>query len=98
MIELLEKRVKSRFSHLLIHFTHPRDLKDFISPLKDILMLRPADSKELKITKGFVDAFNIHVEDFLEDPKVMEYAEYLFESHHDLTPLLNIFVSSLSKS
>ncbi|KAL2916620.1 origin recognition complex subunit 4 [Polyrhizophydium stewartii] len=66
-VELLEKRVKSRFSHRMIHVRHPR-LDTLRRTVRALVTLSPADDGISDA--AFVEAFNDAVESALEDPRV----------------------------
>ncbi|KAJ3224109.1 origin recognition complex subunit 4 [Clydaea vesicula] len=59
-IDLLEKRVKSRFSNRVIHFQQPDSVSSFIEILKFYLSIE--SSNERQIEKQYLEHFNNEVE------------------------------------
>lgn len=91
-LNLLEKRVKSRFSHRMIDFYPCKTFDDYVNIAKSALLLQ--DSSELKLAdcgfdQDYVEKFNEAVEDLFQ----MDGRDVLndwFDISNDIPSLLKI--------
>ena len=89
MIELLEKRVKSRFSHRQIHFLHDFGFDEYMKMASNALQL------ESKHGDPAVDAWNTQVREALADKNLVTALQIQFDLDKDPRALSTILVSSL---
>nr|XP_022335108.1 origin recognition complex subunit 4-like isoform X2 [Crassostrea virginica] len=87
MIELLEKRVKSRFSHRQIHLFNSQTFQDFIVIFKNLLQL---DAKFPDQT--FSGSWNHHIEQLTTDPTVLDVLRQQFEFTKDVRALQQLLM------
>ncbi|KAJ2394754.1 origin recognition complex subunit 4 [Coemansia sp. RSA 2603] len=98
VMDLLEKRVKSRFSHRQIHVCNAKTLDDFISIARVALSIHSSDQQQQQqIPKAFVDTFNSKVEDILSSESVLSYISEVFDIGKDARQILRTFVVAVSK-
>lgn len=64
VVELLEKRVKSRFSHRQIHLFNSETFEDYMEVVRSVLAL-PSNFKD----RQFVQAWSSHIMELLQDGK-----------------------------
>ncbi|XP_068716512.1 origin recognition complex subunit 4-like isoform X1 [Montipora foliosa] len=76
VVELLEKRVKSRFSHRQIHLFNSETFEDYLLIVRSVLGL-PSNFKD----KQFVKAWNSHITELIEDDK----AKAVFKRQYCIT-------------
>ncbi|NWX54637.1 ORC4 protein, partial [Promerops cafer] len=94
ILELLEKRVKSRFSHRQIYLMNSFDFKQYIKIFKKQLSL-PAEFPD----ESFVQKWNNNVQQLSEDKTVQDVLQSLFHHTKDLRSLhllLMLAVSALT--
>ncbi|NXA10193.1 ORC4 protein, partial [Sapayoa aenigma] len=82
ILELLEKRVKSRFSHRQIYLMNSFDFKQYIKIFKEKLSL-PAEFPD----ESFAQKWNDNVEHLSEDKTVQDVLQNLFHHTKDLRSL-----------
>lgn len=87
VIELLEKRVKSRFSHRQIHLFNSQTFEDFIVIFKKLLCLdiNFPDQK-------FADSWNLQVEQLARDPTITDILRQQFEFTKDVRALQQLLM------
>ncbi|NXD80512.1 ORC4 protein, partial [Halcyon senegalensis] len=91
ILELLEKRVKSRFSHRQIYLTNSFDFKQYIKIFKEQLYLRGTFPDE-----SFAQKWNISVQCLSEDKTVQDVLQNLFDYTKDLRSLNLLLMLALS--
>ncbi|NWR67889.1 ORC4 protein, partial [Bucorvus abyssinicus] len=82
ILELLEKRVKSRFSHRQIHLMNAFDFKQYMKIFKEQLSL-PAQFPD----ESFAQKWNNNVQHLSEDKTVQDVLQSLFHHSKDLRSL-----------
>ncbi|XP_062612689.1 origin recognition complex subunit 4-like [Saccostrea cucullata] len=87
VIELLEKRVKSRFSHRQIHLFNSQTIQDYIDIFKNLLQL-DAQFPDQK----FANKWNQHVEQLSKDPTVVDLLKQQFEYTKDVRALQQLLM------
>ncbi|NXV02843.1 ORC4 protein, partial [Cettia cetti] len=94
ILELLEKRVKSRFSHRQIYLMNSFDFKEYIKIFKKQLSL-PAEFPD----EAFAQKWNNNVQHLSEDKSVQDVLQSLFQHSKELRSLhllLMLAVSAVS--
>ncbi|ETE72166.1 Origin recognition complex subunit 4 [Ophiophagus hannah] len=91
ILELMEKRVKSRFSHRQIYLMNSFDFKTYLNICKDQLSLPPEFPE-----KTFIQKWNKHIQSLLEDIKVQDVLQNQFYYNKDLRCLFMLLVRCLS--
>ncbi|KAJ1724972.1 origin recognition complex subunit 4 [Coemansia erecta] len=97
VMDLLEKRVKSRFSHRQIHACNAKTLDDFILIARVALSIHSSDQQQHQITKAFADTFNSKVSELLSTESVLSYISEVFDIGKDIRQVLRTFVVAVSK-
>ncbi|KFP89564.1 Origin recognition complex subunit 4 [Apaloderma vittatum] len=92
ILELLEKRVKSRFSHRQIYLMNSFDFKQYIRIFKEQLSLPAAFPDE-----SFAQKWNNNVQHLSEDKTVQEVLQNLFHYTKDLRSLHLLLMLAVSK-
>lgn len=87
VIELLEKRVKSRFSHRQIHLFNSQTFKDFLVIFKNLLCL-DVNFPDQK----FANSWNLQVEQLARDPTVTDILRQQFEFTKDVRALQQLLM------
>ncbi|KAJ3387097.1 origin recognition complex subunit 4 [Lobulomyces angularis] len=87
-IDLLEKRVKSRFSNRVIHFQQPDSVSSFIEILKFYLSIE--SSNERQIEKQYLEHFNNEVELLFRNKEMNSLVEQIFNVDNDVPRMLNV--------
>lgn len=87
VIELLEKRVKSRFSHRQIHLFNSQTFEDFIVIFKKLLCL-DVNFPDQK----FADSWNLQVEQLARDPTITDILRQQFEFTKDVRALQQLLM------
>ncbi|XP_035657819.1 origin recognition complex subunit 4-like [Branchiostoma floridae] len=82
VIELLEKRVKSRFSHRQIHLFNSLTFDQYLRVFRSLLVL-PAEFRD----KKFCGKWNKHVESLSDDPGVTSILRKLYDTSKDIRTL-----------
>ncbi|XP_053262284.1 origin recognition complex subunit 4 [Podarcis raffonei] len=91
ILELMEKRVKSRFSHRQIYLMNSFDFKKYLNICKEQLSL-PAEFPE----KSFIQKWNKNVQSLLEDQKVQDVLQNQFHYSKDLRSLFMLLMLASS--
>ncbi|XP_025944768.1 origin recognition complex subunit 4 isoform X3 [Apteryx rowi] len=91
ILELLEKRVKSRFSHRQIYLMNSFDFKQYIKIFKEQLSL-PAEF----LDESFAQKWNNNVQHLSEDKTVQDMLQNLFHYSKDLRSLHLLLMLALS--
>ncbi|CAH6788630.1 origin recognition complex subunit 4 isoform X2 [Phodopus roborovskii] len=92
ILELLEKRVKSRFSHRQIHLMNSFDFPQYIKIFKEQLSL-PAEFPN----KVFAERWNENNQCLSEDPTVCEVLQKLFNVNKNLRSLNMLLMLALNR-
>ncbi|NWT54453.1 ORC4 protein, partial [Erythrocercus mccallii] len=91
ILELLEKRVKSRFSHRQIYLMNSFDFKEYIKIFKKQLSL-PAEFPD----EAFAQKWNNNVQHLSEDKTVQDVLQNLFQHSKDLRSLHLLLMLAVS--
>ncbi|KAJ2454122.1 origin recognition complex subunit 4 [Coemansia sp. RSA 2336] len=91
VMDLLEKRVKSRFSHRQIYVRSVQTLDQF----KHIAQLALKISTDDGVSSTYANEFNRRVDELLASDAVAGYMEYLFDFGKDVRQLLQTLASSV---
>ncbi|XP_065527323.1 origin recognition complex subunit 4 isoform X3 [Lathamus discolor] len=91
ILELLEKRVKSRFSHRQIYLMNSFDFKQYMKIFKEQLAL-PAEFPD----ESFAQKWNTNVQHLSEDKTVQDVLQNLFHYSKDLRSLHLLLMLALS--
>ncbi|KAJ2743658.1 origin recognition complex subunit 4 [Coemansia sp. BCRC 34301] len=94
VMDLLEKRVKSRFSHRQIYVQCPQKKSDFVKIARSALHIGASDDR---VTKGFAEQFNARVDDILAAESVTRHITHIFDFGKDARQLLQLFVLAASQ-
>ncbi|KAJ1732484.1 origin recognition complex subunit 4 [Coemansia biformis] len=95
VMDLLEKRVKSRFSHRQIHVHPTPSLAAFTQVARAALCIDVArDCGDCAVSAGFVRQFNAGVDEVLAAGPVARHIEGIFEFGKDVRQLLRMFVAA----
>ena len=94
-VNLLEKRVKSRFSGRMIRTAPPRELDDWIHTARTVLCSEasPSDSEARKQLATWKKMWNSTVEKFLTDETVLSIFNHTFCVTKDVRMLSKLLVS-----
>ncbi|KAI0221413.1 origin recognition complex subunit 4 [Massospora cicadina] len=90
-LNLLEKRVKSRFSHRQIYVNHPKNVHDYLAALSQALHIYEEDGG---LGPQCLE-FNKATAETLADPTVASIAQTLFDCTPDLGPLFNLALTAM---
>ncbi|KAJ2836470.1 origin recognition complex subunit 4 [Coemansia erecta] len=93
-MDLLEKRVKSRFSHRQIHVSNAKALEDFVDIARVALSI---DDNEHRVTNAFAESFNRNVSAILTTDFVASFISDIFDFGKDARLLLRTFVYAANK-
>ncbi|XP_023218234.1 origin recognition complex subunit 4-like isoform X1 [Centruroides sculpturatus] len=88
---LLEKRVKSRFSHRTLYFFNKLNFKDYMKIAEDLLTL-PRDFPTPKFRKDW----NTHVKEILQDKTVSNAFQRLYNTSNDIRALKKFLIYPVS--
>ncbi|NXR65649.1 ORC4 protein, partial [Rhadina sibilatrix] len=91
ILELLEKRVKSRFSHRQIYLMNSFDFKEYLKIFKKQLSL-PAEFPD----EAFAQKWNNNVQHLSEDKAVQDVLQNLFQHTKDLRSLHLLLMLAVS--
>ncbi|KAJ2234690.1 origin recognition complex subunit 4 [Coemansia sp. RSA 1722] len=94
VMDLLEKRVKSRFSHRQIHVSNVKTLEEFVAIAQSALSV---DSDEHSVSAEFADRFNRDVGAILTTEFVASYISDVFDFGKDVRLLLRTFAYAANK-
>ncbi|MBN3324767.1 ORC4 protein, partial [Atractosteus spatula] len=92
VLELLEKRVKSRFSHRQIHLLSAFDFQKYLEIFQQQLSL-PEDFPD----RGFAEQWNENVKSLCDDRSVEDILQKHFHSSKDFRSLQRLLVLTLSR-
>ncbi|XP_020641349.3 origin recognition complex subunit 4 isoform X2 [Pogona vitticeps] len=91
ILELMEKRVKSRFSHRQIYLMNFFDFKKYLSICKEQLSLPPEFPEKL-----FIQKWNKNIQILLEDQRAQDVLKNLFYFSKDLRYLSMLLMFALN--
>ncbi|XP_053119436.1 origin recognition complex subunit 4 isoform X2 [Hemicordylus capensis] len=91
ILELMEKRVKSRFSHRQIYLMNSFDFKIYLNICKEQLSLPPEFPE-----KSFTEKWNKNIQSLLEDQTVQQVLQNQFHHSKDLRSLYMLLMLALS--
>ncbi|THU90126.1 hypothetical protein K435DRAFT_676522 [Dendrothele bispora CBS 962.96] len=97
-INMLEKRVKSRFSGRMIRTATPRKIVEWINIARGILMPRHTgddDRMEVEDESTFREMWNNRVEQFLSDNKTVRILEETFSITRDVRTLSRLLIQPI---
>ncbi|XP_006636292.2 origin recognition complex subunit 4 isoform X1 [Lepisosteus oculatus] len=92
VLELLEKRVKSRFSHRQIHLLSAFDFRKYLEIFQQQLSL-PEDFPD----RGFAEQWNESIKSLCDDRSVEDILQKHFHSSKDFRSLQRLLVLTLSR-
>ncbi|XP_048237832.1 origin recognition complex subunit 4-like [Haliotis rufescens] len=92
VIELLEKRVKSRFSHRQIHLFNTHGFYDFSQMCTSYLSLTPG---ELDAT--VTEPWNTHVQELVSEPSVRDVLQRQFNLNKDVRGLIALLTHPICR-
>ncbi|KAJ2530636.1 origin recognition complex subunit 4, partial [Coemansia sp. RSA 1935] len=92
VLDLLEKRVKSRFSHRQIYVHNMASVEEFVQIAREALCI---DSST--VSEAFAQQFNKRIEDILTSSTVSQHIEDIFEFGKDVRMLLRAFTLAVSQ-
>ncbi|KAF8529034.1 origin recognition complex subunit 4 C-terminus-domain-containing protein [Hysterangium stoloniferum] len=98
-LTLLEKRVKSRFSHRIMRVGTPSTFDVYLNILKTILNTRPVTGEV--VSEEWEELWSISVQDFISDKATINIFRETFAFGKDLRVLLRLLISpviSLTRS
>lgn len=90
VMDLLEKRVKSRFSHRQIYVQYPQKLDDFLRVARVALHVTDVDD-------SFTNKFNRRVNEILKTDQVARHITSIYDLNKDIRQLLRLFVLAACK-
>ncbi|KAJ2850027.1 origin recognition complex subunit 4 [Coemansia brasiliensis] len=93
VMDLLEKRVKSRFSHRQIYVRSVQTLEQF----KRIAQIALQINTDHNVSAEYASEFNQKVDQLLASDSVVSYMEHLFDFGKDVRQLLQTLASSISQ-
>ncbi|KAI9356968.1 origin recognition complex subunit 4 C-terminus-domain-containing protein [Zopfochytrium polystomum] len=85
-VELLEKRVKSRFSHRSIYCYPPATVDAFLQVMSKVLLLRDEDG----VAGDYMCRFNDAVQEVLESAETRSVVEQIYSTSKDVRAVLRI--------
>ncbi|KAJ2884195.1 origin recognition complex subunit 4 [Coemansia aciculifera] len=94
VMDLLEKRVKSRFSHRQIYVQCPQKKSDFVEIARSALHV---DASSDGVAKTFAQQFNAQVDEILAAESVARHMAHIFDFGKDARQLLYLFVTAASQ-
>ncbi|KAJ2041566.1 origin recognition complex subunit 4, partial [Coemansia sp. S2] len=94
VMDLLEKRVKSRFSHRQVYVQCPQKKSDFVEIARSALHV---DASNDGVAKSFAQQFNAQVDEILAAESVARHMAHIFDFGKDARQLLNLFVAAASQ-
>ena len=93
-INLLEKRVKSRFSGRIFRTGPPDDVQDWLGIAKSILLV-PVTHKKRKVAEQWNQSWTTSVHEFLSDSKAMKIFNETFSISRDVQVLQRLLVGNI---
>ncbi|KAJ1667385.1 origin recognition complex subunit 4 [Coemansia sp. RSA 1813] len=100
VMDLLEKRVKSRFSHRQIHIHYAQSLPDFTSILRTALYVSSADNaldNDISVPSSHAEQFNAGVDKILATKEVEIYISDVFDLGKDVRQLFRAFIPAAAR-
>lgn len=101
VMDLFEKRVKSRFSHRQIYIFNDYTFDEYVENLQSCLTMQHADfdqySVSKKVIKAFLPNWNEYVNNIMTDPSVTRSLESQYSISRSLSALYAILALPLSK-
>ncbi|KAJ1998798.1 origin recognition complex subunit 4 [Coemansia thaxteri] len=94
VMDLLEKRVKSRFSHRQIYVQSPQKLCDFVEIARSALFLTAVTDC---VSASYAEQFNARVEGILAAEPIARRIAHIFDFDKDVRQLLRLFVLASSR-
>lgn len=88
---LLEKRVKSRFSHRMLHFFNKLNFEDYMRIVENILQL-PIDFSSSLVRRNW----NTHVKEILQDKTVLNIFQRLYNITKDIRAVKKFLIYPVS--
>ncbi|CAK8675953.1 unnamed protein product [Clavelina lepadiformis] len=92
VMELLEKRVKSRFSHRQIFICNTWTFKEYVGAFKDCLQIKVEEKKKKAKWKIFLAKWNKNIDMLSEDLTVLEILEKQFLISQGLSGLQKLLM------
>lgn len=92
-VNLLEKRVKSRFSGRMLRTASPRELDDWIKIARTILLSPPPNDEANAQLSSWSEVWNAAVDKFLADESVLAILNDTFSLTKDVRVLSRLLVS-----
>ncbi|KAJ2823617.1 origin recognition complex subunit 4 [Coemansia erecta] len=96
VMDLLEKRVKSRFSHRQIYVHNVEDISEFTRIARTALCIDPTRDTRV-VSEAYAGQFNRRVEEILSSASVSQHIEGIFELCKDVRQLLRTFASAVAQ-
>lgn len=90
--ELLEKRVRSRFSNRQIHLEKIDSISTFLYVIQERLCL-PDDF----VFKSYAESFNEKIEIIMQDSSMLQLLEQIYNIHGDIRSCLRSFIPAICK-
>lgn len=91
-VELLEKRVRSRFSNRQIHLKKIDSISTFLYVIQKRLSL-PDDF----VFKSYAESFNEKIEIIMQDASMLQLLEQVYNIHGDIRSCLHSFIPAICK-
>ncbi|KAJ2554437.1 origin recognition complex subunit 4 [Coemansia sp. RSA 1933] len=96
VMDLLEKRVKSRFSHRQIHIHYAQSLPDFTSILRAALYISPSESNT-GIQSSYSKQFNARVDEILATKEAKSYISDVFDLGKDVRQMFRALIPAAAR-
>lgn len=101
VLELLEKRVKSRFSQNIVYLPLPETFDEFIERIRANLLINPKDlnsnSYDLKKIVETVSCYNDCIEEFINNNQIFnDICTFNYELTKDIRPIFRILTLTFS--
>jgi len=97
VIELLEKRVKSRFSHRQLFVCNKWTFEEFVDGFTNLLKFSQRSSKKYMKFKTQFKQWNSSVQELLKDPSVLEILRKQFHISKEITGLQTLLTFPVAK-
>ncbi|KAJ1918696.1 origin recognition complex subunit 4 [Mycoemilia scoparia] len=94
VLDLLEKRVKSRYSHRQIYVHFIGNMEGYVEVAKQLLLLSDDNSEVLRLDPAYRSQFNYHVEELFNDQDFVNILSSLFNLGKDIRFMTRVFVST----
>ncbi|KAF8537921.1 origin recognition complex subunit 4 C-terminus-domain-containing protein [Trichophaea hybrida] len=98
VVDSLEKRVKSRFSHRTVHLKLPATIDSFWEVVKEGLSADMGSEAALGNvnTERYFEAWNQHLSELRQAPVFASFLQHTFASSKTCAPIFNAFILPLS--